>query len=81
MSMSNDKKVVQTELSAEEYQVLAQIAKSRKLTIKQATKEALNEWALSKSDFSEDPLLKIHPIKFKVKVRADRLDEFMYHHR
>ena len=79
MCMSQAKKVVQTELSAEEYQVLTQTAKSHKLTIKQAVKEALSEWALSRADFSEDPLLKIRPIKFKVKIRADRLDEFMYH--
>jgi hypothetical protein len=75
------KKVVQTELSDEEYQALAQTAKSYNLTIKQAAKEALTEWALSRSDFSEDPLFRIRPAKFKVKVRADRLDEYLYRHK
>ncbi len=81
MPMSQGNKVVQIELSNSEYEALAQTAKSLKLTIKQAVKEALKEWTVAKCDLSSDPLFSIRPAKFRVKIRADRLDEYLYLHK
>lgn len=82
MYMSNQgKKVVQTELSQSEYDTLASAAKLRKLTIKEAAREALLGWALSEADLTQDSLFRLRPTKFKLKVRADRLEEFLYRRR
>lgn len=72
------KKVVQTELKQTEYEALTSAARSRNLTIKEAARQALLWWTLSIADVKEDPFFKLHPVEFKVKVRADRLDRFLY---
>lgn len=72
------KKVVQTELEPDDYANLLSIAKSRNLTIKQATREALRWWSASVADLSEDPLFKMSPVDFKLKVRADEIEASLY---
>jgi hypothetical protein len=75
---SGKMKVVQTELEPSEYETLLSLAKSKNLTIKQAAREALHLWSLTYSDLSQDALFKLKPIEFKVKVRSDRIEEFLY---
>jgi len=72
------KKVVQTELEESDYDTLASLAKSKNMTIKDAAREALRLWTASASDLAEDSLFRLKPIEFKVKVRSDQIDEFLY---
>ena len=76
-----EKKVVQTELTRSEHEMVASAAKSKNLTLKQAVREALLEWATSEIDLAQDPLFKLRPTKFTINVRADRLEEFIYRRR
>ncbi len=73
-----ERKVVQTELESKEYDMLASSAKSKGMTIKQAAKVAIVEWAVSSSNIADDPLVRLKPFRFKVKVKADEIDEVLY---
>ena len=72
------KKVVQTELEPSAYEELAKIAASKNLTIKEAAREALRWWSVSNSDLGEDPLFKLKPVEFKLKVKSDEIEAFLY---
>jgi len=72
------KKVVQTELESGDYEALQSLAKSKNMTIKEAAREALRLWTVSVADLSEDPLFKLKPVEFKVKVRSDGIESFLY---
>jgi hypothetical protein len=72
------RKVVQTELEQGDYETLVRLAKRKKMTIKEAAREALRLWSASVSDLSEDPLFKLKPVEFKVRVRSDDLEAFLY---
>jgi hypothetical protein len=71
-------KVVQTELETSEYEALLTLAKSKRMTIKQAAREALRLWSVTYSDLSQDSLFKLKPTEFKVKVRSDEIEDFLY---
>jgi len=75
---SGKMKVVRTELEAGDYETLLSLAKSKKMTIKEAAREALRLWTSSLSDVSQDPLFKLRPVEFKVKVRSDEIEAFLY---
>ena len=83
MSMLGDKKrkVVQTELDLEDYEALSNIAKSKSMTIKEAMKEALRSWTVGATNLADDPLFKLRPIEFKVKVKSDEIDAYLYKRR
>jgi hypothetical protein len=72
------KKVVQTELEQHDYEELARLATSKNMTIKEAAREALRWWSVSNSDLSEDPLFRLKPVEFKLKVKSDEIDAFLY---
>ena len=72
------KKVVQTELTTREYELLLSAAKSRHLTIKNAAKEAIVQWAASSADLTDDPLIKLKPVAFRVKVGIEEIDKILY---
>lgn len=78
INVAHGKKVVQTELEQSDYETLLSVAKSKNLTIKEAAREALNWWSASVVDLSEDPLFKLRPVEFKVKVRSDEMEAFLY---
>ncbi len=69
---------MQTELGPKDYESLASLAKNKHLTIKEAAREALRLWSSSVSDLSEDPLFRLKPVEFKVKVRSDEIEAFLY---
>lgn len=71
-------KVVQTELDAKEYELLSSTARTKGLTIKEAARKAIVEWAISSTDLSGDPLLKLQPFRFRRKVRAEEIDKVLY---
>jgi len=75
------KKVVQTDLDLRDYEALSTVAKSRNLTLKEAAREALRWWSVSVADLSDVPLFKLRPVEFKVRVRADEIETFLYKRR
>lgn len=72
------KKVVQTELELSDYETLVGLAKSKNMTLKEVAREALRLWTASSTDLKEDPLFRLKPVKFKVKVRSDEIEAFLY---
>jgi len=72
------KKVVQTELEPSDYETLLSLAKSKNLTIEKAARQALRWWSASLIDLTEDPLFRLKPVEFKVKVRSDEIEAFLY---
>ena len=71
-------KVVQTELEPSDYEILLSLAKSKNMTIKEAAREALRLWSASVSDLSEDPLFRLKPVEFKVRIKSDEIEAFLY---
>jgi hypothetical protein len=76
--MPRTKKVVQTEPEHDDYEELARVATSKKMTIKEAARDALRWWTVSNSDLNEDPLFKLKPVEFKLKVGSDEIETFLY---
>ncbi len=72
------KKVVQTELDPSDYETLLSLAKRKNLTIKEAAREALRSWSTSMTDLTKDPLFRLKPVEFRVKVKADKIEAFLY---
>ena len=72
------KKVVQTELEPGDYETFLSLAKSKNMTIKEAARQALRWWSASVIDLTEDPLFRLKPVEFKVKVRSDEIEAFLY---
>ena len=54
--MAVGKKVVQTEIDPVLYEFVVKTAKSKGLTLKEATREALRAWAAQEGDLSWDPI-------------------------
>ncbi len=73
------KKVVQTELGQEEYEVLSAVAKREGLTIKEAARRALLEWSVLGLDLKEDSIFQLKPVKFREKIKTSEIDRFLYH--
>lgn len=76
-------KVVQTEVDASKYDILESIVKKRKMTIKEAVREAIESWIGLQTPLEEDPLFKINPTRTGVKTDSSKLDEVLYgrHHK
>ncbi len=72
------RKVVRTELEPSDYETLLRLAKSKNLAIKEAAREALRLWSVSFSDLSQDSLFRLKPVKFKVKVKSNKIEAFLY---
>jgi len=72
------KRVVQTELVDEEYQLLQRVAAIRGVTIKHSLREAVQQWVSTQIPIAEDPLFKIPPIKTGVKTDSSKLDKLLY---
>lgn len=71
-------KVVQTEVDETAYKALEAIVRRRRLTIKDAVREAIVSWVGFQTPISEDPLLKLKPVKTGVKTDASKLDKMLY---
>jgi hypothetical protein len=71
-------KNVQTELTEDEYKLLAKTAKEKKITIKEGVREAVRQWIETQIPISEDPLFKLKPVKTGVRTDSSRLDEELY---
>ncbi len=71
-------KVVQTEVDPSEYEMLEKIVRKRRMTIKQALREAIASWIGLQTPLSEDPLFKVKPTRTEVKTESAKLDEVLY---
>jgi hypothetical protein len=71
-------KVVRTEVDASDYDILESIAKKRKMTIKEAVREAIESSIAPQMPLEEDPLFKITPTRTRVKTDSSKLDEVLH---
>jgi len=69
---------VRTELEPSDYETLLKLAKSKNMTIQEAAREAVRSWSVSASDLSQDSIFKLKPVKFKVKVKSNNIEPFLY---
>ena len=77
--MAVAKKVVQTEVDRTLYDFVLKTAKMKGLTLKDAAREALREWAAREGDLSWDPLFNpAWGFKGRVKSDASQVDEVLY---
>ena len=72
------RRVVQTELELRDYEALANLARNKKMTIKEAAREALRWWSVSNADQGDDPLFKLKPVQFKTRIGSDEIESFLY---
>jgi len=73
------KRVVQTEVTPEVYEFVARTAKAKGLSLKEAAREALREWATREGDLSWDPLFDSGwGFKGGKKTDASKVDEVLY---
>lgn len=72
------KKVVQTELIEQEYELLQRIAEKRGMTIKHGLREAVQQWVHTQIPITEDPLFKLKPVRTGVKTDSSKLDRPLY---
>ncbi len=72
------RKVVQTDLDDNEYNLLKEVVEKRGLTLKKGLREAVRQWVLAQIPVSEDPLFKLAPVKTGVETDASKLDGRLY---
>jgi hypothetical protein len=72
------KKVVQTEITEQEYVLFQKSAKKKGLTIKQGLREAIQQWISTQIPLEEDPLFKVKPENTGVKTDSKKLDKLLY---
>ncbi len=74
-------KVVQTEVSPADYEALEKVVKKRRITIKEAVREALTSWVGLQMPLDEDPIFKLRPRRTGVKTDSSKLDGLLYNRR
>jgi len=80
--MAAAKKVVQTEIDPALYDFVLKTAKSKGLTLKEATRQALRAWASQEGDLSSDPLFDPKwSFPGRVKADASKVNEVLYRRR
>jgi len=72
------KKVVQTELIEQEYELLQKIVEKKGMTIKHGLREAVQQWVRTQIPIMQDPLFKIKPVRTGVKTDSSKLDKPLY---
>jgi len=70
-------KVVQTELSGGEYSQLKDLTRKKKITLKEAVREAVMEWIRLQTPLEEDPLFQLQPSEGTPTDSSD-LDKTLY---
>jgi hypothetical protein len=71
-------KVVQTEVDLSEYRMLESIVKKRRITIKEALREAIASWVGLQTPIDQDPIFKVKPAATGVKTDSSRLDDLLH---
>lgn len=77
-----ERKVVQTELDPAVYAFVVKTAEAKGLTLKEATRRAIEEWAAREGDLSWDPLFDPSwGFKTGKPSDASKVDEVLYRRR
>jgi len=71
-------KVLQTEVSEEAYEGFLLTAKRKKITLKEALRQAVLLWTAQNNPVEEDPFLKLTPVKFKIAIESEEIDGVLY---
>ncbi|MFX1563645.1 MAG: hypothetical protein ACFFDP_10115 [Promethearchaeota archaeon] len=71
-------KVLQTEVSEVAYEGFLLTAKRKKITLKEALRQAVLLWTAQNYPVEEDPFLKLIPVKFRVAVESEEIDRVLY---
>ena len=71
-------KVVQTELSLSEYEAFKKVLKRSGLTLKEAIRDAILQWTSENYPLDEDSFFQLKPVKFKIQVKTEEIDHFLY---
>lgn len=76
------KKVIQTEVDPAVYSFVLKTAESKGLTLKEAVRQAVSDWAAREGDLSWDPLFDMSKT-FRAEKRTDasKVDEALYRRR
>ncbi len=77
--METAKKVVQTELETESYNILKHVVKKKGISIKEGVRQAIKDWTLRESNLNIDPFFDTsNVIKGRKVTDATRVDETLY---
>lgn len=77
--MESTKKVVQTELEVESYNILKGVVRKKGISIKEGVRQAIRDWTLRESDLNSDPFFDVSNVINGRKVTdAARVDQTLY---
>jgi hypothetical protein len=77
--MESARKVVQTELEAESYNILKEVVRKKGMSIKDGVRQAVKDWTLRESDMNDDPFFDTsNVIKGKKVTDAAKIDQTLY---
>ncbi|MCW4013450.1 MAG: hypothetical protein NWF07_10735 [Candidatus Bathyarchaeota archaeon] len=71
-------KVVQTELSRTEYERLKEVSTRKKISLKEALRQAVEEWIRHQTPIDTDPLFRLEPKDTGVETDSSSLDKELY---
>jgi hypothetical protein len=71
-------KVVQTELSRSEYERLREVSTRKKISLKEALRQAVEEWVRQQTPIDADPLFRLEPKDTGVETDSSSLDRELY---
>ena len=76
------KRVIQTEVDLEVYELVLRTAKAKGLTLKAAAREAIRQWATREGDLTWDPLFDPSwGFEGPVKTDASKVNKVLYRRR
>ena len=71
-------KVVQTELSRSEYERLREVSTRKNISLKEALRQAVEEWVRQQTPMEADPLFSLEPKDTGVETDSSSLDKELY---
>jgi len=71
-------KVVQTELSRSEYEKLREVSTRKKISLKEALRQAVEAWVRQQTPIDADPLFSLEPKDTGVATDSSSLDKELY---
>ena len=78
MKVKPDRKVVQTEVTRQEYELLQKASHERGVSIKEGAREAIKEWTRQQIPLAEDPFFNLKPVDFGVKTDSSKIEKLLY---
>lgn len=71
-------KIVQTELSRTEYERLKEVSTRKNISLKEALRQAVEEWVRRETPIDADPLFRLEPKDTGVETDSGSLDKEHY---